>query len=132
MKALLPLVALALAAPALAAEPPASPAPREKITTVIVYGDDPCPRSSDEELVVCAREPESQRYRIPEKLRKPKQKAEQRSWAERAQTLETVSKQGLPNSCSPIGSNGQTGCIAQFLRQMREMQDAQRRGAGED
>lgn len=127
----LALIALATASALPTSPAPAAPPP-QKVTTVIVYGDDPCPRSSDEELVVCAREPESERYRIPEKLRKTKEKAAQRSWGDRVQTLETVSKAGLPNSCSPIGSGGQTGCVAQFLRQMREMQAAERRGAGRD
>ena len=92
----------------------------DKITTLIVYGDDPCPRSSDEEIVVCAREPESERYRIPKRLRRVKPSATGRSWGERAQVLEMVGRRGAPNSCSPIGSGGQSGCMAQFLRQARE------------
>lgn len=90
------------------------------MTTLVVYGDDPCPRSSDEEIVVCAREPEGERYRIPKRLRRLNPKAADRSWGDRAQVLEMVSTRGTPNSCSPIGSNGQTGCMAQFLRQARE------------
>lgn len=97
--------------------PPTEPT---KMTTLVVYGDDPCPRSSDEEIVVCAREPEGERYRIPKRLRHAKPKAADRSWGDRAQVLEMVSTRGTPNSCSPIGSNGQTGCMAQFLRQARE------------
>lgn len=117
--AALPLIVLPTPAPA--ADPP------QKISTVIVYGDDPCPRSSDEEIVVCAREPESERYRIPDKLRRAKPKAADRSWSDRAQMLEMVSKAGTPNSCSPIGSNGQTGCIARFLREAREQAEAERK-----
>jgi len=92
----------------------------QKITTLIVYGDDACPRSSDEEIVVCAREPEAERYRIPKRLRRVKPSAKDQSWGERAQVLEMVGRRGTPNSCSPIGSNGQSGCMAQFLRQARE------------
>lgn len=108
----------AVAAPALAADPP--PSEPDKITTLVVYGDDPCPRSSDEEIVVCAREPESERYRIPKRLRRAKPDAAQRSWGDRVQVLEMVGRQGTPNSCSPVGSGGQSGCMAQFLRQARE------------
>ena len=115
---LLAAVLTAAAAPALAADPP--PSEPNKITTLVVYGDDPCPRSNDEEIVVCAREPESERYRIPKKLRRTKPDAAQRSWGDRVQLLEMVGRQGTPNSCSPIGSNGQSGCMAQFLRQARE------------
>lgn len=54
-----------------------------RISQLIVYGDDPCPTSSDEEIVVCARKPETERYRIPEDLREgPEGRA--RSWTERA------------------------------------------------
>jgi hypothetical protein len=112
-----------LAAPAFAADPPASEP--NKITTLVVYGDDPCPRSNDEEIVVCAREPESERYRIPKRLRRGKPDAAQRSWGDRVQVLEMVGRQGTPNSCSPVGSNGQTGCVAQFLRQAREEREQQ-------
>jgi hypothetical protein len=113
---LLPLLLIAM--PANAAEPPVKDA--DKVTTLVVYGDDPCPRSSDEEIVVCAREPESERYRIPKRLRRAKPDAAERSWGDRVQVLEMVGRQGTPNSCSPIGSNGQTGCMAQFMRQARE------------
>ena len=115
---LLAAVLTAAVAPAFAADPP--PSEPNKITTLVVYGDDPCPRSNDEEIVVCAREPESERYRIPKKLRRTKPDAAQRSWCDRVQVLEMVGRQGTPNSCSPIGSNGQSGCMAQFLRQARE------------
>lgn len=107
-----------VAVPAIAADPPASEP--TKITTLVVYGNDPCPRSSNEEIVVCAREPESERYRIPKRLRRAKPDTAQRSWGDRVQVLEMIGRQGTPNSCSPVGSGGQTGCIAQFLRQARE------------
>ena len=115
---LLAAVLTAAVAPALAADPP--PSEPNKITTLVVYGDDPCPRSNDEEIVVCAREPESERYRIPKKLRRTKPDAAQRSWGDRVQVLEMVGRQGTPTSCSPIGSNGPSGCMDKFLRQARE------------
>lgn len=119
-----PLVCASLimiAAPAFAADPPVGEP--DKITNLVVYGDDPCPRSSNEEIVVCAREPESERYRIPKRLRRGKPEAAQRSWGDRVQVLEMVGRQGTPNSCSPVGSGGQSGCLAQFLRQAREERD---------
>lgn len=123
MKALLP-IALLLAAPALAAPEPAD-APPPRISTLVVYGDDPCPRSKDDEIIVCARQPESERYRIPKALRKaPKSDAVTQSWVERARTLDMVSKKGLPNSCSPQGTGGQTGCMRQFLEAARAEREA--------
>ena len=120
---LVPLVAAF--SPALAADPPTKEP--TKYTTLVIYGNDACPRSSDDEIIVCAREPESERYRIPKRLRREKPKAENRSWADRAQVLEMVNRRGIPNSCSPIGSNGQTGCMAQFLRQAREEREQEQR-----
>lgn len=116
---LLPLLAMTATA-SLAAEESEPPEARDKVATLIVYGTDPCPRSDGDEIVVCAREPEDERYRIPKRLRRAKPDAAQRSWSDRVQTLETVSRNGTPNSCSPVGSNGQTGCYAELLRRARE------------
>ena len=123
---LLATALVASAVPALAAgdEPP-PPIARDKVAMLVVFGDDPCPRSSDDEIIVCSRYPESERYRIPEKLRKPAKKAADRGWTDRVRTLETVSAMGRPNSCSPIGSNGQTGCIDKFLSEWRDQRRAE-------
>jgi len=95
------------------------------ISEIIVYGNDPCPRSTDDDVVVCARRPESERYRIPERLRtSPRQLGQ--SWANQARTLETVGRTGI-NSCSPVGPGGFTGCLTQVIDQARqESRDAVR------
>ena len=106
----------------LCAAPPALAAPpvQERIATLVVFGDDPCPRSTDDEIVVCARQPESERYRIPKQFRgKQYNEARDGSWAGTAKVLEYVSRQGLPGSCSPNGSYGQTGCFRKFLEDNR-------------
>jgi hypothetical protein len=93
----------------------------ERVVSLLVFGNDPCPRSTDQEIVVCARLPENERYRIPKSLRGKKKAAPaQESWANTARQLEYVSRVGTPNSCSPVGSGGQTGCYQQFLRAARE------------
>ena len=94
-------------------------AEKPQIASLIVFGNDPCPRSTDGEIVVCARLPEGERYRIPKRFR-GKRSADAPApdtWANRVSTLESVSRQGLPNSCSVVGSGGQTGCMQQFLHQ---------------
>ena len=96
------------AAPALAQAP--------KVNEIIVYGTDPCPRSTDDEVVVCARKPESERYRIPEALRQGGSLQSRQAWAERARVFETVGRTGI-NSCSPIGPAGHTGCSQQLIDQ---------------
>jgi hypothetical protein len=116
MRYALPLLAALAAAPL-----PAQAPPPERISTLVVFGDDPCPRSSADEVVVCARRPEGERYRIPKDLRKRDYNAARDgSWAGTAKVLEMVSRQGLPNSCSPIGSYGFTGCFQRFLAENRK------------
>lgn len=97
---------------------PAAPAlaQNSKVSEIIVYGTDPCPRSTDDEIVVCARKPETERYRIPERLRKGGSLQSRQSWAARAKTFETVGATGI-NSCSPVGPGGFTGCVNQVIKQ---------------
>jgi hypothetical protein len=113
-------VTAVLAGSAIATEPAATGTPPEKLSALTVYGDDPCPRSSSDEIVVCARMPESERYRVPKALRKQrKHDPASTAWGARVQALEYVGSTGRPNSCSPVGTFGQTGCQQQFLSQWR-------------
>lgn len=130
MKRLALLCLLFAAGPLAAQERSLAEAPPPRITTLVVYGDDPCPRSRDDEIVVCARQPESDRYRIPRELRGKRKKGDipTQSWVERARTLDMVSRKGLPNSCSPHGSGGQTGCMRQFLEAARLEREAMKDG----
>nr|WP_150291121.1 hypothetical protein [Sphingobium estronivorans] len=119
MAALL-LSPLALTAP-VRAEPP------ERITNLVVYGNDPCPKGEGDEIVVCARRPESERYRIPKKLREKPEIVGGPGWGSQVATMEQVQRQTLPGSCSAIGSNGFTGCTAKALEQWfaeRRMQES--------
>ena len=105
-----------VAAPVFAA--PAAGTSEAKISTLLVFGNDPCPRSTEDEVVVCARQPESERYRIPKQFRgKRYNAARDGSWAGTAKVLEYVSTRGLPGSCSFIGTAGQTGCFRRFLNE---------------
>lgn len=115
---------MASAMPAAAAPETSPEAGSTKISTLVVYGNDPCPRSKDDDIVVCARQPESERYRIPKELRGKKKEDIVQSWVERAQTLDMVSRKGTPDSCSPIGSGGQTGCMRQFMERARAEREA--------
>ena len=104
---------IALPAPALAAEPPP-----QRTVAITVYGNDKCPEGSGDEIIVCARLPESERYRIPKKFRKKKdESAASASWSSRVETLDQASAAARPNSCSVNGSFGQTGCTQEMLRQ---------------
>ena len=106
-------------------ESPAASAPAApedvKVNQLIVYGNDPCPASTDNEVTVCARRPEDERYRIPPNMRGNPNDPASTSWTERAERLETVGRTGI-NSCSPVGPAGGTGCLSQLIRQAREEQ----------
>ena len=94
------------------------------VAEIIVYGNDPCPRSTDDQVVVCARRPEAERFRIPEKLRPSGTRQQTEAWARKSRVLETVGSTGI-NSCSPVGPGGYTGCLAQVIRQAREQRQQQ-------
>ena len=116
------LAAAALAAFLLPVSASADPGdPPERVVTVTVFGNDPCPKATGDEIVVCPRLPESDRYRIPKRFRgkKASERAAASAWANRVETLESVSRAGTPNSCSPVGSGGFTGCYAKLLADAR-------------
>ncbi len=114
-KMLLATVALTAAWPGGAAMAQATDAGTEKVKQVIVYGDDPCPASSGDEISVCARMPDKDRYRIPAQLRTDPNDPKVQSWLNRAQAIEYVGKSGT-DSCSPVGGGGFTGCFQQIAR----------------
>ncbi|MEO8454187.1 MAG: hypothetical protein ABI454_03420 [Sphingomicrobium sp.] len=127
-KLVITFVATAAAAAGFAALPaPADAQAQGNVAEIIVYGNDPCPRSTDDQVVVCARRPETERYRIPEKLRPSGSRQETEAWARKSRVLETVGSTGI-NSCSPVGPGGYTGCLTQVIREARE----QRQQSNED
>lgn len=85
-----------------------------QIAEVIVYGDDPCPRSTESEVVVCARKPESERYRIPERFRESGPRQVRESWVARAKSFEYVGQTGTM-TCSAVGPGGHTGCLQNMI-----------------
>lgn len=110
------MLGTAAAAAAVAAIAPATAQNNNaQVSEIIVYGTDPCPRSTDDEVVICARKPETERYRIPEKLRQGGSLQSRQAWAARAKSFETVGRTGI-QSCSPVGPAGYTGCVNQLIR----------------
>jgi hypothetical protein len=87
----------------------------EKVNLVIVYGDDACPQSQGDDIVVCARKGEEERYRIPEPLRGNPNEPSKQAWGERVRSMEYIGRNGT-ESCSPVGGGGATGCFAQLSR----------------
>ena len=97
---------------------PASAQSNDSVSEIIVYGNDPCPRSTDDQVVVCARRPEAERYRLPQQYRPSGTRQQKQAWANRARALETVGSTGT-NSCSPVGPGGFTGCLTQVINDAR-------------
>ena len=97
---------------------PAAAQAQPNIAEIIVYGNDPCPRSTDDQVVVCARRPEAERYRIPPKMRQSGTPQQMESWAMRSKSLETAGNTGI-NSCSPVGPAGYTGCLEKLIKEAR-------------
>lgn len=115
--------ALALLPAALHAQAAPVVGPSEKVTQVFVYGDDPCPKSDGEEILVCARLPDNDRYRIPSELRTDPNSPQVQSWASRAKSIEYVGRTGT-DSCTPVGGGGFTGCFQQLASKAREERKA--------
>jgi hypothetical protein len=85
-----------------------------KVNALIVYGDDPCPQSTGDEITVCARKSESERYRIPESLRDSNNSPANRAWTDKVLAYETVGATGTL-SCSAVGAGGMTGCLNKLI-----------------
>ena len=113
MKRLLPLLAAAAAIGLWPASAAAQDEAGDKVNTVLVFGDDPCLQSEGQDLTICVRMDEEERYRIPEALRRSGDPANE-SWASKVQAYEAVGDFG-PLSCSPVGAGGDLGCTAEFI-----------------
>jgi hypothetical protein len=109
------LGAALLSAPALAQDNADVQGPAEpKVNQLIIYGDDPCPESTGDEITVCARLDEGERYRIPQSLRQIEGPQNQ-SWANKVRSFESVGDFG-PLSCTPVGAGGELGCTAKWIQ----------------
>ena len=120
-----PVAAAALVLGFAAAPALAQTAANDRVNEIIVYGTDPCPRSTDDEVVVRKRVGEEERYRIPERLREGGTLQERTAWAKKVRSIERVGRTG-PQSCSPVGPAGYTGCMEQMIRDAREESDEAR------
>src|SRR5437868_15198444 len=83
-------------------------------TTVVIYGNDPCPRDA-----ICIRAPESQRYRLPKSQQLQGTPQQRQSWARQSQALTTVGSTGV-GSCSGVGPGGSTGCLIKEINQAKK------------
>jgi hypothetical protein len=122
MKTLIAAAALlsAFSAPAFAQQSAEATAAAEevKINQLIVYGNDPCPASTETQINVCARLNDKDRFRIPKNLRDNPNNPANQAWGARAVELQYVGRSGI-GSCSPVGVGGASGCYNELIRQAR-------------
>ena len=117
-------VAVSLAAAAafagfvVAAPPATAQSAAQRVAEITVFGTDPCPRSTDSEVVVCRRVDERYRYRLPDSYRPSGDRQQRQAWASKARSIETVGRTGI-QSCSPVGPAGYTGCLDQMIKASR-------------
>lgn len=120
--ALIALPFALLAAPTIAQQPgvpaPEAAAAEPRVNQLIIYGQDPCPTGTNDEIIVCARLPEDDRFRIPTNLRNNPNDPANNSWANRALELSYAGRTGT-DSCSTVGGSGFTGCFNQLVTQAR-------------
>ncbi len=88
--------------------------PPERIRSVTLNNGQKCPESTPTDIVVCSTIPEP--YRIPKTLRDSGPiPTSRQSWTNTAAALDHIGRVagGLPDTCSPVGTGGQSGCALQ-------------------
>jgi hypothetical protein len=94
-----------------------------------IYGNDKCPTNADgDEIVVCVRKSEAERFRIPQELRELEITPENQAWAARSEGTLRANESGI-GSCSAVGIGGASGCFGQATTvnkaDRRQRRDAQ-------
>ncbi len=99
---------------------PLAPLAAQRADRVLtIFGEDKCPTTANgDEIVVCARRPEGERYRIPKEFREIEPRPANQSWAVTSQAALATGRTGT-GSCSAIGGGGWTGCYLQQVQQAR-------------
>ncbi|AQR75007.1 hypothetical protein [Sphingomonas sp. LM7] len=94
---------------------------------LLIYGNDKCPTNDNgEEIVVCQRLDEAERFRIPQTLRDQTGRPQAtESWAVRSEDALDAGRMGT-GSCSTVGASGSTGCFVRNATRARAESNARR------
>ncbi|MFV0623922.1 hypothetical protein ACBY01_07935 [Sphingomonas sp. ac-8] len=113
------MAVIGLGAPVLGLSAPAVAQNAAQNGVLVIYGNDKCPtNSSGEEIVVCVRRGEEERFRIPKELRTTEVSPDQQSWAVRQQSALEAGQTGV-GSCGVVGAASQSGCFVQEANRWR-------------
>ena len=126
-------IVIAAAAAPLFAAAPAHAQNAVQNGVLIIYGNDKCPTNKNgEEIVVCQRLDEGERFRIPKNIRETTPTSPQKgeAWAVRSQDALTSGNFGT-GSCSTVGVGGQTGSFVQRATAARAERRAQKKAETE-
>ena len=113
------LSATGVLAAGLAVVPAPVAAQTQTVGEIVVYGTDPCPRATDDTVVICRRLPEAMRYRLPEQYRPGATFQEKQSWTNKARAVSNLGNTGI-GSCTAVGPGGYTGCLTQEIDQAKQ------------
>ncbi|WP_375398296.1 hypothetical protein [uncultured Sphingomonas sp.] len=107
--------------------------PPQRIRSITLTGDQKCPPSTDTDIVVCSKVDDV--YRIPKALRESNVIPDRRqSWVNRVAADEQSSRVagGLPNTCSAVGTGGQSGCAQRNAAAWAAARRARANGQSDD
>ncbi|MGK6323608.1 hypothetical protein ACMGDM_11025 [Sphingomonas sp. DT-51] len=85
----------------------------QRVRSVTLSGNETCPPAQGDEVVVCSHINPGDQFRIPKELRNTAEPAaKNQAWTNRVAVADRASRVngGVPDSCSPVGSAGQSGC----------------------
>ena len=123
------IAVLAPLATALVAVMPAAAPAQVQDRVVIVYGDDPCPASNGQDIVVCRRQPKAEQFRIPKDLRESEPSATSLGWASQQKALAGTGANAVQvGGCSATGANVVAGgCFRDQARAWKAEKVAQKK-----
>jgi hypothetical protein len=121
----LALFALAAAGAGMVGVAPAAAQQADRV--IDIYGNDKCPGSNGQGIVVCRKHPESERYRIPQSLRE-EEPAPQSLGGQTVSAVNTTGGTGQQNkSCNTIGAGVNDGCMKNNLDAWKAEQRANKK-----
>ena len=115
----LAVAALVVGLAAMSPRPALAQASGDRVNEIIVFGTDPCPRSTDDEVVVCTRWPRTSVTASRNGFAKRDSRSSARRGRTRCAASRRVGRTGI-QSCSPVGPAGYTGCMEQMINQARD------------